>query len=59
MTQQHWNDIRSDAEDDIAGTPGEKPRKLGHLTYRDGKPVPGLCYCDLPAAHSAPEQEGQ
>ena len=51
--QHHWKDVRGEREDDIAGTTGEKPRKLGHLTYRDGKPIPGLCYCPQDAAHDA------
>ena len=59
MTQHHWKDLRGldEREDELAGTGGEKPRKLGHLTYRNGKPVPGLCYCPLTAAHPAPEHE--
>jgi hypothetical protein len=53
VTQHHWKDIRGlgEREDELAGTGGEKPRKLGHLTYRDGKPVEGLCYCALTRAH--------
>ena len=35
-------------------------KTLGHLTYRNGKPVPGLCYCDTSLAHDAePEPHGK
>lgn len=57
---EHWNNILglSDRdEEEIAGTGGEKPRNIGHLTYRQGKPVPGLCYCPLDKAHDAEQTQ--
>ena len=59
MTKHQLRDVRSlaEREDELAGTGGEKARKLGHLTYRQGKPLEGLCYCALPRAHDETAQD--
>ena len=33
-------------------------KTLGHLTYRGGRPVAGLCYCDHGLAHDAEPEDG-
>jgi len=49
---QHWKDARRPAEREAAEYEHNADgKRLGHLTYVKGKPVEGLCYCDINRAH--------